>query len=79
MDNGGFTLTVNNKSNLIFSAGGSLSGSGGLVKNGTGTLTPKAPMNFTGPITLTSGSFSVSTTGEPLAGSVTAVNVSIYG
>src|ERR1043166_618153 len=54
-DNGGSALTIDGGFGVTFGPGGGLSGSGGLVKNGTGTLTVGAPMTFSGPITLNSG------------------------
>jgi len=54
-DNGGFTLTIDGASNVSLEQGGGLSGAGGLVKNGSGTLILNAPLTFTGDVTLTGG------------------------
>jgi autotransporter-associated beta strand protein len=51
--NGGFTLTIKGNSNVTLAGG--LGGSGGLTKNGAGTLMVAAPMAFTGLISLNSG------------------------
>ncbi len=53
-NNSGFTLTVDGNQDVSFVAGG-LSGSGGLIKNGNGTLVISTPMAFGGPITLNQG------------------------
>lgn len=56
-NNGGFTPVIDGGFGTTFLPGSGLSGSGGLVKNGAGTLTVSAPMTFAGPITLNSGFF----------------------
>jgi alpha-galactosidase len=49
-------VTVNSSTNnFTFNGSGSISGSGGLVKEGSSTLTIVSPANFTGPVTISGG------------------------
>ena len=57
---GGFTLTIDGSRNVTFIAGSGLTGSGGLTKSGTNTLTINAPLTFTGAITLNNGKIETS-------------------
>ncbi|VVD76583.1 Adhesin BmaC autotransporter [Pandoraea iniqua] len=67
---GGATLTFGDGNNESFD--GSITGNGGIVKQGTGTQTLSGPNTFSGPIAIDAGTLSVGGTGT-LSGN--AVNV----
>ena len=71
----GFTLTTGDASNATFA--GSLSGTGGLTKEGAGTLTLSRANTYTGPTTINAGTLLVG--GSGALPSTSAVNVGSGG
>ncbi len=55
------SVTVNSSSDYVFTGNGSIHGSGGLTKSGSGMLTILTSNNYTGPTLITGGVLAVST------------------
>ncbi|MEY3898099.1 MAG: hypothetical protein RLZZ214_3620, partial [Verrucomicrobiota bacterium] len=79
------SVTVNSSSSYTFAGSGYLSGTMGLTKSGTGTLTINTSNDFTGPVSITGGVLAVATVSEAgapggLGAATTAAsNLSING
>jgi fibronectin-binding autotransporter adhesin len=78
--NGGFLVTANATSGTVVTLSGTLSGSGGVAKNGAGTLLLSGNNSYTGTTTINAGTVKIGATGSggngPLGttGSGTVVN-----
>ncbi|MEN9633143.1 MAG: hypothetical protein RL077_1547, partial [Verrucomicrobiota bacterium] len=64
--NGGFLLTGNAASGTVITLGGIISGTGGLTKSGTGTLTLSGVNTYSGTTTLTAGTLRATTSASSL-------------
>ncbi|HLX60329.1 MAG TPA: autotransporter-associated beta strand repeat-containing protein [Planctomycetota bacterium] len=75
------TLTIGSTDNLASDFAGVISGTGGLVKAGTNTLTLSAANTYSGPTTVNSGILMVtgSITGTPTSGAVTVGGAAASG
>jgi autotransporter-associated beta strand protein len=63
-------ITVNSTNNNFSITGGTIGGSGSLIKNGGSTLEISGANNFTGPVTISGGTVKMD---EPLAGTATSL------
>ncbi|HEY4415218.1 MAG TPA: autotransporter-associated beta strand repeat-containing protein [Verrucomicrobiae bacterium] len=70
-------ITNNSSVSYTLSGTGKISGSGGLVKQGSGTLSLNVPGNFTGPVIIGGGT--VKTVGNNTLGSVSSITINNGG
>jgi fibronectin-binding autotransporter adhesin len=67
-------LTVDSTTNYTFNGGGSIHGTGGLVKSGSGILTIETENHYTGPTVIEGGVLAISSLGD--AGSPSSIGAS---
>jgi autotransporter-associated beta strand protein len=73
LTNGGFALTIMGAGNIT--ANGVISGTGGLIKNGTGTLVLSAANTFSGSTTVSGGTLTAAAASGSALGSTSSITV----